>query len=554
MSRFTKFNIIDKFGQALVAIDPKPRKGPREHPPLYPAVSDFYEPQVVRVEGQDMANTVLPNEDGKCEFMQLPPQINQNSRLNSEFVVRHIVDEKVPASPPPVSQDDPQPPEAGDGDRIPSYWRPVNEWENPIWGWLVINYADQGIQIFLADGTFYREVRIGGRDGSIAEPKWLPFAQDPKLPQNKDSVQLDELIKKMSADGGAYLQGLWIMISTAIKGMPPSPSAYSQFLGSIVGKPLALVNIGVSLELDGPAHEIQSTKMSLHSETPDIFLLAEDTPVGKKTYELQVKLGDKGREYDGLVGYFDTLANPGESDHDKELILDHVNTYFVNENENQATRPPEGITNLKFIGPSNYPKLEPYWVPPFPHKGGHYDDRKGWATAEQYTDSRNSKLKVYGAIVDPFSPIHAFSSFLPATSLKLPPWTWQDAMNNITAFFHAGPISVTHDVGNYNDKYPLTTRTMKDAPARNVAFPSLGAGDWNWLQPFDQEDQDLPVFNAYGIEKKGNIMSPGFEKAPYTALEGFLQLRRPIMTEKPEDDTKKPTDIVGPGPVVPHGN
>lgn len=38
--KFTKINIIDKFGQAIHAIDP--RRFPGGPPPLYPRVSDFY--------------------------------------------------------------------------------------------------------------------------------------------------------------------------------------------------------------------------------------------------------------------------------------------------------------------------------------------------------------------------------------------------------------------------------------------------------------------------------------------------------------------------------
>src|ERR1700719_1717937 len=65
--RFTKLNIIDKFGQALVAIDPQPRlTGP---PPLYPGISDFYEPQMV---DSKTANTVIQDDDYQCEFIQLP--------------------------------------------------------------------------------------------------------------------------------------------------------------------------------------------------------------------------------------------------------------------------------------------------------------------------------------------------------------------------------------------------------------------------------------------------------------------------------------------------
>ncbi|KAI1092448.1 hypothetical protein F5B19DRAFT_209705 [Rostrohypoxylon terebratum] len=502
--RFIKLNIIDKFGQCIAAINPKPRPGPRTYPPLYPCISDFYQPQLVTVDSVKVANTVHPNEGTKCEFIQLPPQINQNSRLNADFVIR----------------------QKGSGADGLSYWRPVTEWENPIWGWLVINYADYGIQVFLPDGTFYREVRIGGPNGALAEPKWLPFAKDPSLPQDENNAQLDALVEKLRDKD--YLLGFWVMIGTAIQNMPATPGSYAQFLGSIVGKPLALANMGWSLELDGPPLQNQSTKAKVTE--PEIHLLPGQDYLA--SYELQVKLGDEHREYDGLVGYFDSDPNPTEG---RELILDYVNTYFVA--EKPGDKP--AAESLHPINTSNYPKFQPYWVPPFPNdNAGNAEYSPPYITPEQYTETRNSKMRVFGAILDPFTPTHGLSSFLPAKSLQLPSWTWQSAMQNITAFFHSGPLNVTQDVGDYDSTHPLTTTSMKDTPTRNISLPSLGAGDWNWLQPFLNPDstQDFPVFNAFGIEKKGNLMTPGFQKGPYTAVEGFLQLRRPIMVDNPKKD------------------
>jgi len=460
---------------------------------------------VVTVDGVEVANTVLQNDGTKCEFIQLPPQINQNSRLNACFVKHET---KTPKNlPSNLATED-----AEDG----SYWRPVTEWENPIWGWLVINYADCGIQIFLEDGTFYREVRITPIEPN-AEPKWLPFTEDKNVPR-KDNAQLDALIDKLTHKD--YLMGFWIMIKTAILNMPPTPSSYAQFLGSIVGKPLALVNMGWSLELDGPPLRNQSTTANVKNPERHLIPESQDDP---SSYELQVKLGDAYREYDGLVGYFDSKPNPGPEDEGKELIVDYVKTYFVAERMGD----PPAEDNLKLINTTNYPKLTPYWIPPFADKH----------TPVQYANARNRQLRVFGAIVDPFTPIHGLSSFLPAQSLQLDSWTWQEAMQNITAFFHAGPLNVPKDIGAYDPAHPLTTASMKDPPTRNVPLPSLGSGDWSWLQPFeDPNDTDGTVFNSFGIEKKGNLMSPGFEKGPYVSLEGFLQLRRPIMTGDPKKD------------------
>lgn len=116
-------------------------------------------------------------------------------------------------------------------------------------------------------------------------------------------------------------------------------------------------------------------------------------------------------------------------------------------------------------------------------------------------------------------------------------------MNTMTAFFHTGPMTLTGDVQAYDPSRKLTTKNMKDMPTANVALPALGAGDWNWLQPYvdpQGSDIDPPVYNAYGIEKKGDVLKPGFQKGPYTAIEGFLQLRDPIMEKQEKPAKPKP--------------
>lgn len=484
-------NIIDKFGQALVAIDQKPRlEGP---PPFFPAISDWYEPQVIGND-QTKANTVIKNEDGHCEFIQLPPQINQKVRLNADFVMTTDNDKWI--DPTIITK---------------APWRPATEWEQPVFGWVVVNYADYGIQFFLQDGTFYREVRVGGQNGAVVSPKWMPFAPDSSIAG--DNAQLDAMITKMHNEPD-YLKAFWSMITSALHALPPAPSTYAQFLNSIVGKPLALVRMGWSLELDGPPFRNQS---KIVPKNPNPALIKPPPEQGDPDlYSFAIKLGDKEREYDGLVGYFDM-----EDKDPKSIDLEEIYTYWADKEHTKC---------LVEISTDNYPEFNAFWRPPFPETAGEKP-----LSAEAYDNYRNRELHTFGAIIDPFTPIHAWTSILPARSLQLPPWTWQQAMDKMTAFFHAGPLNVTADVLDYDVNRPLTTKTMRVKPPVNVALPALGAADWNWLQPYDDKNagvDGVPLFNSYGIENKGNILQPGFQPGPYTAIEGFLQLTNPIMKDK----------------------
>jgi hypothetical protein len=113
----TKFNIIDKFGQAVCAIDPKPVPAIPVWPPpsVYPCISDYFAPGAlvnptkppdflpnvvfrdptpierdltVAVPGSMEPDVPLTTsgKESLSRFFQLSPSINQDARINATFV------------------------------------------------------------------------------------------------------------------------------------------------------------------------------------------------------------------------------------------------------------------------------------------------------------------------------------------------------------------------------------------------------------------------------------------------------------------------------------
>jgi len=88
---FTKLNIVDKFGQAIAVIDPRPHFNTMST--VTPCLSDTYYPGAIGdadpALSTSRANTVLPQNDNlACPFIQLPPAINQPARVNGGFVLK----------------------------------------------------------------------------------------------------------------------------------------------------------------------------------------------------------------------------------------------------------------------------------------------------------------------------------------------------------------------------------------------------------------------------------------------------------------------------------
>ncbi|KAB8349756.1 hypothetical protein FH972_023770 [Carpinus fangiana] len=514
--RFTRFNVVDKFGQCAPAIDQHPR--PTGPPPMYPCVSDFFAPQMF----DKLANVAVKPEDDKyCEFTQVPPQINQPSRLNAVFVV---------------------PDEDATADNRPAYWRPMREWDDqsPIWGWIVVNYVDNGIQFFLKDGTFYREARVASPDNPhpvAASRRWQPFGRGDGTP---GTDQIDRLINEFTdgTDGQKYLENFIALITDSVNQTKASPSAYGQYINALVGKPLALTNIAYSLEMATDARANESSipnQQGLHTK---YRLLPTNSGPAEEIYQFPLKIGDRGRLYDGLVGFFRAHDEPWRPEIGAGNELDLSKLFTYDDKVNKEPRFAE-------ISGSTFPKLQCFYSNP-----SQYDSQDP-NVGENFRFAANAKLNksVFGCIVDPFLPVHAYmgGGVTPVQPLRLPDWTWQDSLRNMTAFFHFGPLVVTDDVPGFSADHQLPpnyagkldTLTVPDSA---VQLPSLKLADWRWLQGYtdlgesDTTGRDGDIgdpeekFMALGLGKLD--ATPRFQPGPYTAIEGYLQMKSPIQVDE----------------------
>lgn len=538
--RFRRLNIIDKFGQAIHAIDPA-LGPPEERQKVWPCIGEWYAPQIWGGDPKGRAPNVVDREEIKaeekpkpqrCEFVQIPPQINQLSRLNSVFV-----------------KPDPDYAKLG-----PPFWKPADEWENPIWGWVVVNYANLGIQLFLRDGTFYREVRKAGPLGSQTEPEWLPFSPPTHGDlQAKDPAirQLQLLVQKLG--NSIYLSLFWDMLVAATGHMQPAPDAYASFSNALIGRPLALVHLGWSLEL--AADEL--TSQAAGDPSPPWTLLppksSDDkkrdncgqlpptpvpTPPEPKRYTFPLQIGDPQRGFDALAAYFPVRPSfPSPTDLDLGLDLTTILSHYP------PSKPSPGITKPPLL------PLQSHWINPEAH-----------ATADAYARARNVELQVVGALMDPFAPVHSYSGILPVREVSLPAWTWQGAMAKMKAFFHMGPVVVAGEgvpPRKMAEGGELTEGVvLPEDGGKGVGLPAVPGGDWVWLQGYGpekkkkegegevggEEEEARERFAAVGV--RGVDERARGEEGPYEALEGYLMMVRR------KEDAEAAKEVEGAGAVM----
>ncbi|KAF3923904.1 hypothetical protein ABW20_dc0106199 [Dactylellina cionopaga] len=528
--RLTKFNIVDKFGQAVCAL---PAERGREFIPFLPHTSKSLSCQSNSPVGPYFANTVLQDPEGQCQFIQLSPSINQDARLNACFIIKG---EK-------QREENPDPKSLNFwinrifADRQTS-WRACGEWDNPIWGWLLVNYRDGGLQIYEGDGTFRAEALLRTKKVFWRPKGAATFLGDDDEGNGEDddedehraaSTQLDFLLKRLK--NHRYLDALMDVVREALEVIRPVPGSYADQLPAILGRPLALVNTGWSLELSTAPMEDQSYQPDKKSSPTQPTLLE---------YEFDLKLGDKNNSSDGVIGYFlEHPRNPDKKAPDGtdfyNMDYDTICTEFL-----KPILPPLVQNNLDHLTcVSSLPKMRPYFINPTHH------------SPEDFRYLHDSMFQVFAMIIDPFSSITGYSGILPPKSLQLPPWTVEDAMNKMKPMIRVGPVLIPGDVPDSGDMQ-VATVGKPAAPASATAVATLvppgqvpaavetvpgipahvpSDGDWIWLQP-------KPV--GAGVDEVEYVEIPLTQyqtgyipiEGPHTAIEGFLHLKNITKAQK----------------------
>ncbi|KAF2147998.1 hypothetical protein K461DRAFT_302364 [Myriangium duriaei CBS 260.36] len=409
--RFIKLLVVDKFGQIVSGV--RPGEPGDQDSGVYPCISPSFQCGVIPGRSADyLPNTaVKADEDANiCQFFQIPPRINQAARLNAHFVLPRMADADLPVVAGP--------------------------WDNPIWGWVLVNYQNHSIQMFNPDGSFTAEIVIQDMKHKTK------VVATPGVTMQTAQGRLSELLTQLN--NYEFASNMFGMLASAVDHMATTTGDFDSMIPSVLGRPFCFADIGMSIELAAPP----LADASLLTAPPQIR--RDDT--GLLQYEFPVVLGNHSASFDGLIG---TFAGSG------------IDTTLLT-----------GYTLKKGMGTGLSAGLKDDWAPapipltPYFIQGDSVDD---------LTAAHAANLVCTSAVLDPRSAVHIYSgSLFPVVDLVLPGWTVELAMRSMHTFFRTGPLLVPQ-------KPAKPTVGIQDTPTTATTSVQLPLGipgtTWQWLQP-----------------------------------------------------------------------
>jgi hypothetical protein len=221
--------------------------------------------------------TKAPDAD---QFLQFPPRFAQPLRLLFDWV---------PAENPPGTF-------------------PVS---SPVCGWVIPNHLDQNLIFYDGSGAplgaLQKTLRVTAAGGTGGIPDrderaffWLPMPGTSQQPEGIHNPHLRRFVQFLEGMGADTGDRFWDLLDDALARTDPGEPEHDPILSVLLGRPLALVQASLRLELEGlPATDQSMAKIG-----------KADTG-GFTKVKFPLRLGEASDDRDGLVGFFKDDSNAG---------------------------------------------------------------------------------------------------------------------------------------------------------------------------------------------------------------------------------------------------
>ncbi len=429
-------------------------------------------------------------------WVRLPPRISQPARWNFRYL-----------NSDPIQQT---------GQHAESESHPDS---SPIHGWIVPNLLDKSLDFFQPKGmrigrifkidekiNFHWDASFLTRFKVESEFKGKDISEIILLNQEKRIIS-DYLLKiiawitdhdkalEKTAAGQSFLDVFTEDLEEAMDNIHPNDREGQSAFSVLMGRPMAIVHLGVDLELKG-LPEINVGWSQLHRDLSNNERATDDFEKVKFPY----RLGEYRQRNDGLIGYW-TLdqryqlsdefnvndAVTGSLDDDeihkydptsgdprtaaayqeatgKELDKKAapLDKWLINKNQEWKIQDAEGRTLFKYLTDEadnaikKQDLIQPYiregsMVWEALKKRGFLTEEKPYAEIRHYaradilTISTLDPMQHFIALADPFGLIHLSSGIQPVKAIQLPDYFVKDALQRIEMTFLTAPILTPED-------------------------------------------------------------------------------------------------------------
>lgn len=271
---------------------------------------------------------------------------------------------------------------------------------SPVCGWLLPNHLDGSFFLYNQQGQSLGSLYLNG-DQTAVEWQSAP-GNDKTINQSVETVlqhenpQLLALAVSLANGSADFFKALWLAVDTVHSSTNPQNLSASSGLAVLIGRPVALVQASLRLEVEG------SPALNLGWYSFD-----NDTDSGLTGVQFPAILGDVDQLDDGLIGYF-KQNNDGTA-----YDLSTFYTEGVGSQSQSGVVQPDATNLLLTVTP----KID----------------------SSQPPDTTAYTQKVL-MLIDPRASVHATSGIVPTKSLDIPSDMIDDALSTLEMSFLVTPV------------------------------------------------------------------------------------------------------------------
>lgn len=514
----------------------------------------------------DVVTPISMTLSGHDDWMRLPPRLSQAARWDFRFY------------------------QADASERTESQSHLEG---SPIHGWIVPNLLDHALDFFDATG-----LKLGSFAIRDEESVWTPYGEDRLTGRMKHIVQwlldAEKQFPGPTASASAssssdtntapkkrfFLEEFLEDIEEAMDNIHPDDREGTSALSAIMGRPMAVVQLGVQLELKGlPA---------VNNSWSDLFNDLRGngrTTDGFDQVQFCYRMGEYRQRNDGLIGFWKSKVD--ESLSEEFCVNDSITAAIIPEgirkldasyqrnaiNDSQAAKDPRQWLDVKneewklydpqertlfeFLrDEQGTPIKKQDIVQPYLREGSRvWDalvDRKclkeevavqrihHYAEASKLSISVSDPLQEYVALLDPFGVVHLSSGIQPVKAIQLPDQFFRDAIQRIELSFLTAPVLTPEQdlhlsvprykqfswVWNENNTWP-----SDDAPGSNITSESAPHSEFKTEIPEDK----MKSFQTAAFFPDRNVLREGYLTLKHNT-ESNEDNVQPNESEKPKEN------------------